>query len=236
MRTVGIIGGVGPESTIEYYRLMVSAWRERRPDGSYPSIIINSIDLKRMLDLIGADLLDDVTRFLLDEIERLAGAGADFALIAANTPHVVFDRLRQGASLPLISIVEAACRAAGERGLKRLALLGTRFTMQGRFYADVFGPAGIDLLVPTPGEQAFIHEAYMGELVPGRFLPATRERFGSIIRRLKEQEGIEGVILGGTELPLLLRPADGQGLPLLDTTRLHVEEAVARLLAPGSRT
>lgn len=234
MKTVGIVGGVGPESTIEYYRLMVAAWRERRPDGSYPSIVINSIDLKRMLDLIGADRLEDVTRFLLEEIQRLSRAGADFGLIAANTPHVVFDGLRRGASLPLISIVEVTCRAAKAQGLKRLALLGTRFTMQGRFYPDVFGPAEIDLIVPTPDEQACIHEAYMGELVPGRFLPETRERFGSIIRRLKEQEAIEGVILGGTELPLLLRQADGQGLPLLDTTRLHVEEAVSRLLSPGS--
>lgn len=233
MKTVGIVGGVGPESTIAYYRLMVATWRERRPDGSYPSIVINSIDLKRMLDLIGADRLEDVTRFLLEEIQRLACAGADFGLIAANTPHVVFDGLRRGASLPLISIVEVTCRAAKAQGLKRLALLGTRFTMQGRFYPDVFGPAGIDLIVPAPDEQAYIHEVYMGELVPGKFLPETRERFGSIIRRLKEQKAIEGVILGGTELPLLLSPADGQGLPLLDTTRLHVEEAVARLLAPG---
>ncbi len=169
MKTVGIIGGVGPESTIEYYRQMVAVWRERRPDGSYPSIIINSIDLKRMVDLITADRLDDVARILLEEIERLARAGADFALIAANTPHVVYGRVRQGASLPLISIVEAACRAAKGQGLKRLALLGTRFTMQGRFYPDVFAPAGIELIVPTPGEQAYIHEAYMGELVLGRF-------------------------------------------------------------------
>ena len=231
MKTAGIIGGIGPESTIEYYRLIIATYREQKRDGRYPSLIVNSIDLKRLLDLIGANRSADVVEYLAGEIRRLAGAGADFAALAANTPHIVFDALRRQSPIPLISIVEVTCQAARAQGLKRVGLFGTRFTMQGRFYPDVFVPAGITLVAPAPEEQAYIHEKYMGELVNGIFLPETRQGLLAIAGRLKTQEGIEGLILGGTELPLILRDVKDQGIPFLDTTRLHVEQVVARLLS-----
>ncbi len=143
MKTAGIIGGIGPESTIEYYRQIVAVYRDRKPDGSYPPVLINSIDLTKMLDMIGADRLPDVTEYLLGEVCKLSRAGADFGALAANTPHVVFDALRPQSPIPLISIVEVTCQAAQVRGLKRVGLFGTRFTMQGRFYPAVFAPAGI---------------------------------------------------------------------------------------------
>jgi len=232
MKRAGIIGGIGPESTIEYYRLLVTLYREQTQDGGYPSLIINSIDMQRMRTAIERDQLPEVTEFLLEEIARLVDAGADFGALSANTPHIVFDALRQRSSIPLISIVEVACEAAAIRGLKRLGLLGTRFTMQGRFFPDVFGRAGIALVVPALAEQDYIHQKYMGELVNGRFLPATREGMLRIVRRLREQENIDGVILGGTELPLLLRQEDEPGFLLLDTTRLHVARIVAEMIAP----
>lgn len=231
MKTAGIIGGIGPESTMEYYRLIVAIYRERARDGSYPSLVINSIDLKKMLDLIGANRLADVTAYLAAEVQRLARAGADFGLLAANTPHVVFEDLRRQSPIPLISIVEVACQAAQAQRLKRVGLFGTRFTMQGRFYPDVFRNAGITLIVPAPHEQAYIHDIYMNELVNGIVRPESRAGVLAIVGRLKAQEKIDGLILGGTELPPLLRGVEDQGIPFLDTTRLHAEEAVAQLLS-----
>ena len=231
MKVLGMVGGLGPESTVDYYRLIIAAYREQRPDGSYPRIVINSIDLNKVRDLVTANALAELTGHLLAEVGRLASAGADFGLFAANTPHIVFDDVRRQSPIPLLSIVEATCEAAKALGLKRLALLGTRFTMQGRFFPEVFSRAAITLAVPTEDEQAYIHDKYMTELVNGIFLPQTREHLLQFVDRLKEQEGIEGVILGGTELPLILRDAADQGIPLLDTAQIHVKKAVAELLA-----
>lgn len=231
MKTVGIIGGIGPESTVEYYRLIIQLYRRQQPDGTYPQIVINSINMKKMLDLIGANSLAEVAAYLLAEIQRLAHSGADFSLLASNTPHVVFDALLQQTPIPLISIVEVTCQAAKKQGLKRVGLFGTRFTMQGRFYADALNKAGITLILPTTKEQTYIHDKYMNELVNAIFLPETREGLLSIVGRMRAEEGIDGLILGGTELPLILRDTGDQGIPFLDTTMLHVEAAVSRLLS-----
>lgn len=231
MKRAGIIGGIGPESTVDYYHLIIAAYRERTQDGTYPSLLINSIDLKKVIDLLSSNQLGDVITYLGSEIRRLASGGADFGLLAANTPHVVFDALSSASPIPLISIVEATCQAAQRQDLTRLGLLGTRFTMQGRFYPDVFLRARINLVVPTLSEQDFVHDKYMSELVPGIIRLETREAFLEIIRRLTTQEKIDGLILAGTELPLLLRDVESLGIPCLDTTKLHVEQVVARLLS-----
>ncbi len=231
MKTVGIIGGIGPESTIEYYRMIIASYREEIRDGSYPSIIINSIDLKKMLTLIEANKFTKVIEYLINEMQRLARAGADFGLLAANTPHVVFDELRRQSPLPLLSIVEATYEAAKDLGLKKLGLFGTRFTMQGRFYPEAFSREGIQLVVPVEDEQDYIHDKYMNELIKGIILPETRERLFTIVDRMRERDGIEGLILGGTELPLILRDDMSRGIPFLDTTQIHVKAIVAQLLA-----
>ena len=231
MKTVGIIGGIGPDSTIEYYRLIIDLYQERKKDGSFPSIIINSIDLQKIVALITANELETVTDFLREELGRLVNAGATFGLLAANTPHVVFDQVNRDSRIPLISIVQATCDAAKTLGLKRLGLFGTRFTMQGRFYPDVFSQDTITLVVPNKKEQSEIHEIYMNELLKGLFLPETRERLLKIADRLKNEERIEALILGGTELPLILRDADSLGIPLLDTTQIHVSAIVTELLS-----
>lgn len=231
MKTVGIIGGIGPESTVEYYRLIINSYRERKQDGSYPSVIINSIDMQKMLGLIAADELTKVTDYLIDEVRRLERAGAEFGLLASNTPHIVFDELSRQSPIPLLSIVAATCDEALASGLKRVGLFGTRFTMSGRFYPDVFLSAGIEIVIPADDEQSFIHEKYMNELVKGIFRTETRERLLEIVERMKEREQIEGLILGGTELPLILRDETHSGIPFLDTTRIHVKAIVAQLLA-----
>ena len=231
MKTVGIIGGIAPESTVEYYRLIIALYRSRIRDDSYPQIIINSIDMKRMLDLIGTNDLAGVAEFLLEELRKLAQAGADLGFVASNTPHIVFDEIQRQSPLPLVSIVEATCATAQVLGLKKVGLLGTRFTMQGQFYPKVFSKQGIALIVPDAEEQDYIHDKYMGELVNGIFLPETREGLLAIVDRLKQRAGIQGVILGGTELPLILRDTADREIPFLDTTRIHAERVVAQMLA-----
>jgi aspartate racemase len=161
----------------------------------------------------------------------LARAGADFGILASNRPHIVFDALHERSSLPLLSIVTVTCDAARAAGYGRLGLFGTRFTMQGRFYADVFARSGIELVAPTLPEQATIHAIYMTELVNGIMRDESRSALLAIVQRLKTEEGIDGVILGGTELPLLLRDGGVPPVPFLDTTQLHVEQVVARLLS-----
>src|SRR5208282_6142060 len=190
MKTLGIVGGIGPESTVDYYRSLIQIWREQTKDGSAPSIIVNSIDLKKMLNLFAAKAMSEVTDYLSEEMQRLARAGADVGLFAANTPHIVFDDLQRRSPIPLISIVEATREAAEELGLRSLGLFGIRFTMQGHFYPDVFSKAGITLVVPNEKEQGYIHDKYMNELVKGVFLPETRERLLAIADRLAKREHV----------------------------------------------
>lgn len=228
MKTVGMIGGIGPESTIDYYRRLLAVHRERIPTGAALSIIINSIDLEKGLALLGASQLRELTEYLAPEIERLARAGADFAFLAANSPHIVFDDLARLSPLPLVSIVEATCAEARARGHKKLGLLGTRFTMQGRFYPEVFARAGVALAVPTAAEQDYIHDKYLNELIPGKFLPETRTGLLKIAARMRDDDGIQALVLGGTELPLILTDGGPLGIPFLDTTEIHVQAVVER--------
>jgi aspartate racemase len=231
MKTLGMIGGLGPESTIDYYQKIIALYRERTGDGSYPQFIINSIDLKRGLDFMDTGDLPGMADYLLQAISTLARAGADFGLISANTPHIVFDEVASKSPIPLISIVEATRAAAKALGLKRLALFGTRYTMQASFYPKVFLHEGIELLVPEPDDQNYIHDKYFSELVPGKFLPETRAGLLAVVDRMKAKSDIDGVILAGTELPLILRDPIHDGIPFLDTTKIHVEAAVDEMLS-----
>jgi len=231
MKTVGIIGGVGPESTIEYYRFIIEAYREKKADDSYPSIIINSVDVNKYVSLATVNQFDKFAADLSVEIERLARAGADFGAIAANTPHIVFDQLQRRATIPLLSIVEATREKAQSLGLKRIGLFGTRFTMTGGFYQKVFADAGLEIVTPNESEQDYIHEKYIGELLKNIFAEETRAGLMTIVEQMREREQIEALILGGTELPLILRESEPSEVPFLDTTRIHVERIVRELLS-----
>ena len=231
MKVAGIIGGIAPESTVEYYRQIVAEYRARAGDGSYPSLLINSINMQKMLGMIAGNEMAAVTEYLHGEINKLARAGADFGVLASNTPHVVFEELRRRSSIPLLSIVEAACTATQTLGLGMVALIGTRFTMQGGFYPAVFNRAGVELVVPTLEEQALIHAKYVGELIHGLFLPDTAAAVREIIVRCQARGNIDGLILGGTELSLLLCGGPIPDIPYLDTMKIHVEHIVAEMFA-----
>ena len=230
MKTLGLIGGTGPESTIDYYRLLTTQYREKA-DGHSPPVIINSVDLKQMIDWMSASELGKVTDYLAAAFEKLQRAGADFAALTANTPHIVFDEIQQRTTLPLISIVEAACERAQSLGFKSVGLFGTRYTMQAPFYPRVFSRTDVKLVIPNEEEQDYIHEKYFSELLKDVFLPETRARFLDIAGEMKARDGVEAVILGGTEIPLLLRADEHEGIQLLDTTRIHVDRLITEMLS-----
>jgi aspartate racemase len=156
----------------------------------------------------------------------------DFIAITANTPHLVYDELAAVSSRPMISIVEVCAEEARRRDIRRPLLLGTKFTMQAPFYPAVCARFGIDVIVPHEDERSWAHERYVQELLKGDFRDETRQSFVTLVERLREREGIDAVILGGTELPLLLRAPAVAGLPVLDTTELHVNAIVERLRRP----
>jgi aspartate racemase len=225
---LGIIGGIAPESTIDFYRSLIGLYQERN-SGNYPPLLIDSIDLRKMLALVSSGSLSELATYLGRELERLADAGATIALLASNTPHIVFDELRAKSPIPLISIVEETAREARRLGLKRLGLFGTRFTMEARFYPDVFARDGIAVIAPPEPDRTAIHDKYMNELANGVFEPATHDLLAAIAGRFIRSEQLDGLILAGTELPLILRETSLHGVPLLNTTQIHVRSALEAL-------
>ena len=231
MKTLGIIGGIAPPSTIDYYRQLTSGYRARHPDGNYPSILIDSLDGARFFGLLATGDRAGMIELLLAELGRLARGGADLALFASNTPHMVFDEVDLRSPIPLISMVEATADVAEAQGRRTVGLLGAKYTMEGDFYQAAFARRGIAVVVPEADDRTYVHDRYFGELVEGIFLDETRAGMAAIVDRMKARHEIEAVILGGTELPLLFRASPVTSVPMLDTTTIHVEAAIARMLA-----
>ncbi len=180
---------------------------------------------------MGAGEFGKLTDYLVEEVEKLRRAGADFAALTANTPHIVFDELQARSKLPLISIVETACDRAQALGLKSVGLIGTRYTMQAPFYPSVFSRTDIKLVTPNEQEQEYIHDKYFNELLKDVFAPETLTQFLHIADDMKARHGIDGLILGGTEIPLLLRADEHNGIHFLDTTRIHVDRLIAEMFS-----
>lgn len=232
MTIVGLVGGLGPESTIDYYRRILEANERADPAAASPSMVIDSLDVATALRLVAEDRPGFV-EYLLGSLRRLAGAGVDFIAMTANTAHLVFDELVAQTHVPMISIVEVCADEARRRGLTRLLLLGTRFTMQASFYADVFARRGLTVVSPADADRDWIHQRYVRELLKGEFRHDTREELIAFVRRERDAHRLNGVILGGTELPLLLKTPVVADLPALDTTALHVAAIVRRLRGDG---
>jgi aspartate racemase len=230
MKKIGLIGGVGPESSIEYYRLIIKRFQERLNSKDYPEIIINSINMTEMLNYVFNNQLDKLVDFLVDKIRILEKTGVDYVAIASNTPHIVFERLEDKVRIPLISIVEETCKVINDKKMQQIGLFGTKSTMTSGFYNKVAKKYGINIIVPKTEQQDFIHDKYMTELLFNRIVIETKERLIQIVRELKVKESIEGLILGGTELPLILNQSDFGDIKILDTTKIHVESIVTRMI------
>ncbi|MCE7981262.1 MAG: amino acid racemase [Caldilinea sp. CFX5] len=221
MKRIGILGGISHESTAVYYQRLHSEYFARRQDYYYPEVIVYSLNFQRFTDYEDRGEMGPYVEYILQGMDALQQAGADFALMAANSPHAVFPQVAAQTALPLLSIVEVTARAAQARGLRRLLLLGIRFTMQATFYADVCVRYGIDVITPDADEQEIINRIIFEELVVGTFRAESRQ----LLLRIIEQYPVDGVILGCTELPLILRSTDTT-IPLLDTLTLHVNAAI----------
>ena len=225
-KRIGILGGISAESTIEYYSRMVKKYFERRRDYYYPEIVIFSLNFQRFTDFENSGDRDGYVGEIMTGIRTLEDAQADFILMAANSPHAVFDEVEARATVPMISIVQVTARRAARQGLKRLLLLGIKFTMQSSFYREACSELGIDVVVPSAAEHDEINHIIFEELARGIFKPETRERLLDMISRYP----VDGVILGCTELPLILKQED-TSVPLLDTLDLHTEAALDYALA-----
>lgn len=222
MTKIGMIGGFGPESTLDYYNLLIQTHRNEINSTNNPDIIIYSMDINKLMELVAKEQWDELVEWLLNGINVLHNAGADFAFISANTPHIVFDRVEELAPIPLLSIVKETCNYMKKIGIKRAGLLGTKFTMQSDFYKKTCNKNNIEIFVPSKKEQDYIHEKLMTEIELGNFLNETREELLNIIERLIDNYSIECLILGCTELPLILTK-DEFNIPFLNTTKIHVE-------------
>lgn len=230
MKKIGILGGMGPESTVDYYKMIIRDFRAGRDDNAYPQILINSIDMTEMLSYVASGEYDKLVNLLVEGICRLKDGGADFALMATNTPHVVFDRVEKKSPLPLISIVEATALKAEALNLKKLLLIGTGFTMKNTFYQQSVSPYGISLSVPSPENQEIIHNIIFPELEEGIVVPEKKIQMINICKNIIKTENIDGIILGCTELPLMIKNED-LDIEVLNTAQIHIEAAVKMILS-----
>jgi aspartate racemase len=231
MNRIGIIGGIGPESTIEYYRLIIQRYQERLRTRDFPPVLINSINMMAMGELISQGQLAELTRFLLREIDRLGRAGASHVVLASNTPHLVFDELEKQSPVPLISIIRETCRHLHEGGYTRVGLLGTKQTMAGDMYPREARRYGIQVHTPTPARQEYIHEKYLNELLYKDIRPDTQREFITIVRQLHSDSAIQALVLGGTELPFILNPENFPEISVINSAAVHVESIVSAILA-----
>ena len=220
-----MIGGFGPEATLDYYRLLIETYRKKIKDGSIPEIIIYSMDVSILLNMVAKKQWDALVKWLVNGLKVLYQAGANFGFISANTPHIVFDRVNELSPIPLLSIVEETCKHIDRLALRRVGLLGTKFTMQSDFYQKVCDKYNIEVFVPHEKEREYIHRKLITEIEFGIFLDETREGLLNIIKRMIEEDLVEGIILGCTELPLILTKSKF-GIPFLNTTKIHVESIV----------
>lgn len=226
MKKIGLIGGMGPESTLDYYKSIIDSFKTGDGELNYPEIIIFSVNLSEFLNLMKAKEYDKIVTLLLGKIEAIAKAGADFAAITANTPHMFYDAIAEESPIPMISIVEETCRETVRRGLKRPGLFGTGFTMESDFYQKVFDRFHIPVVLPGVIEREILNRKLFNEIELGIFREDTRTLLIGIIKRMVQEERIDSLILGCTEFPLILTAPEYAGVPMLNTTAIHVEAII----------
>ncbi|KGA23841.1 aspartate racemase [Pectobacterium brasiliense] len=229
MKKLGLIGGIGPESTLLYYRKLVYEAQRRVGADFFPNLTIESLNVFDVLTLCRNQNYTALVDYLMDGINNLTAAGVDVVALTGNTPHIVFDELQKRATVPLVSIIESTRDDALRLGVTKAGLLGTRFTMEEDFFKKPFRESGITVITPDTATMALIDEKITTELEQGVIKPETRADFVNIVQRMKKEKGIDAVILGCTELPLLfsdvLLPVVG-----LDTMQSHIDRLLAIIL------
>lgn len=232
MKTIGILGGLGPEATADYYKEIIKGFNRVNKSGTldYPEIIVYSVTMSRFIKLLEDKLYSQAVDYLVTCINRIKLAGAEFAVISANTPHLLFDEIQSKVELPLISIVEVCAQKAKSIGVKNCALFGTKFTMQNDFYSRIFKMNNIEIVVPPKTQIDFINSKLFNELELGIFKDETKQELLNIVKYLVDFQKIDSVILGCTEFPIMFQEAEYLGIPFLNTTQLHVEAIIKQSL------
>lgn len=224
---VGIIGGLGYISTAEYYRKIIEKSMDYTKSNDYPELLITSLNMTDILDFIEREAYEQLAWYLYRCVQNLKKAGADFAIIASNTPHIVFDKLSRMSPIPLISIIDVTIDEITRCGYKNVLLTGTAFTMKNSFYKDSLESHGIKCTVPDNAEIDAIHNTIFPELENGIVNEQKKADFIAVCEKYAAS-GVEAVILGCTELPLLLKDGD-ISIPVINTMELHIEETVRKL-------
>ncbi|MDF2499640.1 MAG: aspartate racemase [Anaerosporomusa subterranea] len=230
MKKVGLVGGIGPASTLDYYKGIIDGYRVKTAGDNYPQMIIDSLNLAEMYSYVSNKQWDEFTNRLLDSIKNLAAGGAEFAVMAANTAHLVFDEVNSQSPLPLISIVDETCKYAQSKKCKSVVIFGTSFTMSSELYSNAFAKYGIDAFVPTEDEQKAIHNIIFPNLQEGIVLPEDKRTMLQIANRILSEKNADALILGCTELPLIIQEND-LGTLILDTTQIHIDAILSYMLA-----
>lgn len=223
MKTIGLIGGITPQSTIMYYQILNDLANEKYGGTHSAKVIIHSVDFGVIHQLQSEGNWNQLDEIMANAGKSLENAGADCILICANTMHLCIDAIRNVVNVPVIHIAEATAKAINQKRLKKVALLGTKYTMEKTFYTDVLSSFGIETIIPNSTDREIIHQVIYDELAKGVIKSASKEAYLSIISRLKTQ-GAEGVILGCTEIPLLIASNDVD-IPIFDTTNIHATAA-----------
>jgi len=232
MKVIGLIGGMSWNSTLEYYRIINESVAQRLGGLHSARLILYNLDFDEIKKAQHEGRWDDTANILVDAGNAVKRAGADFSVICTNTMHKVAEDVEEKVGLPLLHIVDVIGDAIRERGLHRIGLLGTRFLMEGHFYQERLRDRfAIEVLAPGEDDMSVIHQIIYNELCAGKIKASSRRVCADIISKLVN-EGAEGIVLGCTELPLLVRPSEIHA-PVFDTTRLHAEAAVTLALAEG---
>ncbi|MDR3588133.1 MAG: amino acid racemase [Negativicutes bacterium] len=230
MKKCGLVGGIGPESTLDYYKGIIEGHRRRTAGDNNPLLIIDSLNLAELYSYASNKQWDEFTGRLVGSINSLAAGGAEFAAMTANTAHIVFDEVQRQSPLPLISIVDETCRYAQAKKCKKVVIFGTAFTMSSGLYSAAFAKYGIDAFVPVEDEQQAIHNIIFPNLQEGIVLPEDKKTVLEIATRMLAENKADALVLGCTELPLIIKENDLDTV-LLDTTRIHIDAIVSYLLA-----
>jgi aspartate racemase len=228
MKTIGLIGGLNWVSTIDYYRLLNEMVNDHLGGSNSARILMHSVNFADIRSLTDRDDWDRISEMMCAIAQQLENAGAEVLMLGANTMHKIADDVEKAISIPLVHVVDATGKQIVNNQLKKVALLGTRFTMELPFYKDRLKKMDIDAIIPDQKDRKFIHDAIYDELQKELFLPETKQEFINIINRLVEQ-GAEGIILGCTEIPLLIKQKD-ISVPMFDTTKIHAAAAVEEAL------
>lgn len=229
MKKLGLIGGTGPESTIEYYKGIEYGVQQKSGRNFFPNITIESLSVFDVLAYCGRKDYDGLKEYLLQGIRNLAAAGAECAALTGITPHIVFDKLAAESPIPLISMIDTSRDYAEQCGYKKICLLGTLPTMEGTFFQNSFSQKDIEVVTPNEAERTYIGNKIETELEFGKVLPETQQKFKEIAERIIKEENVQAIVLGCTELPLIFNDVD-LSVPYIDVMKVHIETLIDTIL------